>query len=109
MTREKAKVDTADVASSLTPLMVMALLLKVLALKALAVLALLAPSVAKADRNTALDLDELTPSLSPQQNATQARHAQRFKHELPDVVVYGHHARRAHIQAHARRAHQHAS
>lgn len=66
MTREITKVDAAEVASSLTPVMVRALLLKVLALalalKALALLALLAPSVAKADRKTTLDLDELTPS-----------------------------------------------
>lgn len=55
--------------------MVRAFPLKVLALalKALAVLALLAPSVAKADRKTTLDLDELTPSLitiKTQQNTT---------------------------------------
>lgn len=55
--RVTAKVEAADVASSLTPLMVTALLLKVPA-----ALALLAPSVAKADtdRNAAFDREELT-------------------------------------------------
>lgn len=67
MRREMAKVDAADVASSLIE--------DVLALapKALAVLALLAPSVAKADRKTTLVLDELTPSSSsssPKQKST---------------------------------------
>lgn len=52
--------------------MVRAFPLKVLALKALAVLALLAPSVAKADRKTTLDLDELPPFIIviTQENAT---------------------------------------
>lgn len=59
--RVTARVEAADVASSLAPLMVMAPLLKVLARKALAVLALLAPSVAKADSKTALDFEELAP------------------------------------------------
>lgn len=49
--RVTANVEAADVASSLAPLTV----------KALAVLALLAPSVAKADRKTAFDLEEPPP------------------------------------------------
>lgn len=60
--RVTAKVEAADVASSRAPLMAIEPLPKVLGLKALTVLALLAPSVAKADRSTAVDLDELAPS-----------------------------------------------
>lgn len=51
--RVNAKVEAADVANSLAPLMVITVELKVLAL--------LAPSVAKADKNTAVDLAELPP------------------------------------------------
>ena len=60
-TKLRAKVEAADVASSLTPPMPIALPLKELAPNAVAVLAPLAPRVARAERNTALDLDELTP------------------------------------------------
>lgn len=69
--RVTARVEAADVASSLTPLMLKAPLPKVLALNAVAVPALLAPSVANADRKTALDLDELAPIID---FSTQGQH-----------------------------------
>ncbi len=82
MSMLRAKVETADVASSLTPPMPMpkALPLKVLVPpKALAVLALLAPRVAKADRTTALDLLLLLEELTPVS----------FKHSNPPVMNDG--------------------
>ena len=51
--RVTANVEAADVASSLAPPTAIAVLLKALAL--------LAPIVAKADRKTAFDLEELPP------------------------------------------------
>lgn len=65
--RAMAMAEAADVTNNLiplTPLMAIALLPKALGLNTLVLCALLAPRVAKADRKTAVELGDLTPSVS---------------------------------------------
>lgn len=79
--RVTAKAEAADVASSLVPLKAIEPPPKVVGLKALAVLALLAPSVANADRSTAVDLDELAPSpTTPNERPARIRRTHTIMH-----------------------------